>query len=340
MTKPLASLSMDLDNLWSYQKTQGDPDWATFGSYLNTVVPRILEALEARDLKITAFVVGQDAALPKNGRALRSIAQAGHEIGNHSFRHESSLHLFSPVQVIDEIARAEEAILTATGVRPTGFRGPGYSLTETVLNVLASRNYAYDCSTFPTYVGPLARAYYFFDSKLTQDEREKRAALFGQMRDGLRPLKPYRWDLGERDLIEVPVSTVPAVRVPFHFGYLHWLAEFSDTLADAYFRTGLRMCRLARVEPSLLLTPLDFMGRDDAECLTSFHGMKAPSGTKLRRIKRWLSMLAKRFDVLPMGAYVAEIAVRDLPFRQPDLQKPAYNPDLQGVEAGSRTSKG
>jgi hypothetical protein len=25
--KPLASLSLDLDNLWSYMKTHGDPGW-------------------------------------------------------------------------------------------------------------------------------------------------------------------------------------------------------------------------------------------------------------------------------------------------------------------------
>jgi len=336
MTKPLASLSIDLDNLWSYQKTHGDPEWEALGTYLDIIVPRLLKTLDARDLKLTAFIVGQDAALPKNAQALRSIAEAGHEIGNHSFRHEPWLHLYSPVEVIDEIAKAEDAIEGATGVRPVGFRGPGYSLSETVLNVLASRGYAYDCSTFPTYIGPLARAYYFFNAKLSREDRKKRSALFGNMRDGLRPLKPYRWDLGERELIEVPVSTVPGVRVPFHFSYLHWLAEFSGTLAEAYFRVALMMCRAARLEPSLLLHPLDFMGSDDVESLAFFPGMKRPADVKLRRMERWLSMLSKRFDVLPMGAYVGEIAERELPFRKPDLDRAVGDVDPRGVGTESR----
>ena len=68
--KPLASLSLDLDNLWSYMKTHGDPGWDTFPSYLDLVVPRILEFLRERNLVITFFVVGQDAALEKNQAAL------------------------------------------------------------------------------------------------------------------------------------------------------------------------------------------------------------------------------------------------------------------------------
>ena len=32
MSKPIASLSLDLDNLWSYQRTHGDPEWEQRGS--------------------------------------------------------------------------------------------------------------------------------------------------------------------------------------------------------------------------------------------------------------------------------------------------------------------
>ena len=88
--KPTASLSLDLDNLWSYMKTHGDLGWETFPSYLDLVVPRILEFLRARNLTITFFVVGQDAALEKNQPALKLLAAAGHEIGNHTITHPCS----------------------------------------------------------------------------------------------------------------------------------------------------------------------------------------------------------------------------------------------------------
>ena len=86
--KPLASVSLDLDNLWSYLKIHGDDGWQSRPSYLDVFVPHALETLEQVGIKITFFIVGADAADDRNGRALRSIAQAGHEIGNHSFEHE------------------------------------------------------------------------------------------------------------------------------------------------------------------------------------------------------------------------------------------------------------
>ena len=313
-----ASLSLDLDNLWSYMKTHGDPDWESFPTYLDTVVPRFLTILKELDLTITVFVVGQDAALEKNHAALGSIARAGHEIGNHSFHHEPWLHRYSPSEIRDEIARAEEAIERATGERPRGFRGPGYSLSADVIRTLDERGYAYDCSTFPTFVGPLARAYYFFKARLDDEEKEKRDALFGGLRDGLRPLRPYRWNVAGA-LVEIPVTTMPVSRMPIHFSYLHWLAGISERLADSYFAASLRLCDLTGLAPSLLLHPLDFLGQDDTETLAFFPGMDRPAGEKLTRMHRWLAALDARYDVEPVAAHAERIARRALPLREPNF---------------------
>src|SRR5687768_14139770 len=86
--KPVASLSIDLDDKWSYLKTHGDRGWESLPSYLELLVPRVLEFLKARELSVTFFIVGQDAALPKNRDLLGAIADGGHEIGNHSYHHE------------------------------------------------------------------------------------------------------------------------------------------------------------------------------------------------------------------------------------------------------------
>src|SRR3982751_3945792 len=188
--KQIASLSLDLDNQWSYMKTHGDAGWETYPSYLDVVVPRVLAFLKERSLKITFFIVGQDAALEKNREAIASIAAAGHEIGNHSFNHEPWLHLYSKDELIEEFDKTEAAIQIVTGKRPVGFRGPGYSLSPTVFEVLAERSYEYDCSTLPTYIAPLARAYYFLKSpKMTDDERAKRKKLFGRFSDGFQSLR-------------------------------------------------------------------------------------------------------------------------------------------------------
>src|SRR5215470_18491631 len=103
---PIASLSLDLDNQWAYLKVHGDAGWEKFPSYLDLVVPRVLEVLADRNIRITFFIVGQDAALEKNHAALKLIAAAGHEIGNHSFSHEPWFPLYNSARVESEIVRA------------------------------------------------------------------------------------------------------------------------------------------------------------------------------------------------------------------------------------------
>src|SRR5262249_35025007 len=191
---------------------------------LEVVVPRVLEFLRRRDLTITFFIVGQDAALAKNHAALRSIADAGHEIGSHSFLHEPWMQNYSREKIEAEITAAEEHIENATGRRPIGFRCPGLNcLSRATLQTLVQRGYFYDASTFPSHVLPLARALYFATTKLSPEQRRERRALGGTVRDGFRPLRPYRWQMGNGTLIEVPVTTMPVLRVPIHFTYLLYL---------------------------------------------------------------------------------------------------------------------
>lgn len=305
--KRMASLSLDLDNQWSYMKTHGDSGWESFPSYLEVVVPRILEMLQERNLKITFFVVGQDAALEKNQAALRMLTDAGHEIGNHSFHHEPWLHLYTEEQVHEELQQAEDVIQKATGVRPEMFRGPGFSLSPGVLRVLKQRNYLFDASTMPTYLGPIARAYYLRTAKLEGEEREKRAKLFGTWKEGVKPVKPYFWELGEDHLLEIPVTTMPWFKLPFHLSYVLYLSSYSAWLASFYFRTALRFCRMARFGPSLLLHPLDFLNAEDVQGLEFFPGMKIPIDKKLERVGHYLDLYAAAFDVVPMGEFAQSL---------------------------------
>lgn len=299
--KTIASLSLDLDNKWSYMKTHGDAGWETFPSYLDIVVPRALAFLKERNLNITFFIVGQDAALEKNREAIASIAAAGHEIGNHSFNHEPWLHLYTKAELTEEFEKTESAIENVTGKRTIGFRGPGYSLSPTVLEVLAERGYAYDCSTLPTYIAPLARAYYFFKSPtMTDEEREKRKKLFGKLSDGFQSLKPRMMNIAGRDMAEIPVTTFPIFKTPIHLSYLLYLSTFSRAAALVYWRVALAMCRATGVQPSLLLHPLDFLSGDDAPELKFFPGMNVPSNRKLSFVSDALTIYTKHFDAVTM----------------------------------------
>lgn len=292
-------------------KTHGDPGWEAFPSYFDILVPRVLEFLKQRDLKITFFVVGQDAVLDRNREAIASIKDAGHEVGNHSFRHEPWLHLYSKDEVRSEIENTENAIESITGTRPTGFRGPGYSLSPTVLEVLGERGYEYDCSTLPTCIGPLARAFYFSKSpQMSAEERRKRETLFGKFSDGFQSLKPYIWNVGDSGLVEIPVTTMPFLRVPIHASYVIYLASRSRALARAYWRFFIAMCTLTRTQPSLLLHPLDLLSGEDVPELKFFPGMHLPATEKMSIVSEMLGTLSKKFDLTNMRQH-AELVRRE-----------------------------
>ena len=112
---------------------------------------------------------------PSNHASLAAVASAGHEIGNHSYLHEPWLHRYPPERLDEELRLAEEAIEEATGQQPKGFRGPGFSVSENVLLALQRRGYRYDASTLPTFIGPLARAFYFRNAADLTPEEQSRA---------------------------------------------------------------------------------------------------------------------------------------------------------------------
>lgn len=306
--KPLASMSLDLDDQWSYMKVHGDEGWDLYPSYLDIVVPFVLNLLDELEIKITFFIVGQDAAIERNHKILRSIIERGHEIGNHSFHHESWLKTYSKEKIEAEIIRAEEAILEATGQRTKCFRGPGFSWSNDLLEILQKRDYVFDASILPTYISPLMRMYYFWNSKLTKEERESRKELFGSYKEGFYPLKPFQWKLdNNQSLLEIPVTTMPLFKIPFHLSYLLYISGFSMWAMKAYLGFSLLMCKITRTSPSFLLHPLDLISGDKVPQLSFFPGMNIPTQKKIEVFKYVLMRIKKDFDVLAMLEFAENI---------------------------------
>ncbi|MEZ6137382.1 MAG: polysaccharide deacetylase family protein [Pirellulaceae bacterium] len=305
-----ADLSLDLDNKWAYLRTHGDERWESLPSYLPFVVPHILQTLQQLDLTITFFIVGQDAELSINDEALTSIAEAKHEIANHSFSHEPWLQRYSHEQLGEEFERTEAALAKYAKHPLVGFRAPGYSLSGDVLEMLCERGYQYDCSTLPTYLGPAARAYYIFKSSFSKDQAQDRKDLFGSFSDGFRSLRPYYWSTPAGEILELPVSTIPIVRTPFHFSYLHYLSQFSKLASRMYLAMALTVCKLTRTSPSLLLHPLDFLGADEVPELDFFPGMRQSGDTKRKYVANALRGYSRAFNVLPMMRRAEQLALK------------------------------
>jgi peptidoglycan-N-acetylglucosamine deacetylase len=88
------------------------------------VTDRILHVLERENVPATFFMVGKYVErYPKTARA---VAQAGHEIGNHTYSH-TKLHRAGPRRVVEEVRRTHEIIAEVTGYVARSFRAPhGY----------------------------------------------------------------------------------------------------------------------------------------------------------------------------------------------------------------------
>ncbi|MFX0203350.1 MAG: polysaccharide deacetylase family protein, partial [Candidatus Hodarchaeota archaeon] len=310
-SRPLASISMDLDNQWSYMKTHGDSGWEEFPSYFELLIPHVLDILDQINLKITFFLVGQDAVLEKNRDTLRLLTERGHEVGNHSFHHEQWLHLYPRDQIRKEILEAEEQILRVTKQRPLGFRGPGFVWSPDLIQILIENNYLYDASTLPTYIGPLARVYYFWTSKLTKEERNQRKSLFGSFKEGMRPVGAYCWKVDSgSSLLEIPVTTIPIVKLPFHLSYLLYLSRVSPQLMSLYLKTALNLCSVTRTEPSFLLHSLDFLGSDQVSQLAFFPGMDMSSEQKTELFFEVVGTISKHFNPVSMSTHARSILKR------------------------------
>lgn len=98
---------------------------------------KLLEALRNADAKATFFLVGKWAE--KYPKETKMISDAGHEIGNHSYKHPDMTKL-SEEDIKTEILKANEAIKNVTGKEVTLYRPPFGSYDNKTMKVLDSLN--------------------------------------------------------------------------------------------------------------------------------------------------------------------------------------------------------
>jgi peptidoglycan-N-acetylglucosamine deacetylase len=208
----LGALSIDLDGLAHYHRLHGLPDPPPGGDdpVYGKAVERFGELCAALRLRGTAFCVGESLARPGAAAAARRLAEAGHELANHSLSHDYALTRRAPEAIAAEVRGGAEAIRAAAGRAPTGFRAPGYTLSAPLLAALAAQGYRYDSSAFPA--APYYAAKALVMGALALSGRPSRAVL-DRPRVLLAPRAPYRpsraepYARGDLPLLELPVTT-------------------------------------------------------------------------------------------------------------------------------------
>jgi peptidoglycan/xylan/chitin deacetylase (PgdA/CDA1 family) len=168
-------------------------------------VQRFCELFEALGVRATFFVIGRDAGIAP--ARLRAAAGAGHEIASHSYAHDYALSRRTREEIAQDLALAERAIEDACGSRPRGFRAPGYTLSPELLDAVRERAYVYDSSLLPSppYYAAKAAALAVYALRGRRSQ-----SILGGLRQLFAPRGPHR----RRGVRELPVATLPGLRVP------------------------------------------------------------------------------------------------------------------------------
>ena len=216
----LAALSVDLDEVGCYTAIHGLPPAEPVAAHAvyRKAVPRFERLFEQLGVPATFFAVGQKLADAESAENLRRLHGAGHEIGNHTANHLYDFTRRDAVTVRSEIARGGAAIAELTGVSPVGFRAPGYTITDAVLDLLTEQGYLYDSSVFP------CPAYYSAKALAIASLRVRgrnSASILDTPLVLAAPGDPYRtgrpyWRRG-RGIWELPVGVTgwPTLRLPY-----------------------------------------------------------------------------------------------------------------------------
>jgi polysaccharide deacetylase family protein (PEP-CTERM system associated) len=127
-----------------------DPSaWPGFESIVEKHTEWIVETVSAANVRATFFVVGWIAE--RYPQLVRRIAEAGHEIGTHSYWHRRCYEL-TPDELRDDLQRSIDVLEQISGQKVHGFRAPSFSIipgAEWVFDVLLDLGLKYDASLFP-----------------------------------------------------------------------------------------------------------------------------------------------------------------------------------------------
>ncbi len=111
-------------------------DWGS-----DKTVTRILDTLDEYNVKASFFIIG--ASAEKNPNLLRAIAEAGHDIGNHTYYHKVITKI-SPVELQEEVVKCHQTLTQIIGREADlYFRPPTLEYDQATINAVLGTGFKY-----------------------------------------------------------------------------------------------------------------------------------------------------------------------------------------------------
>lgn len=211
------ALSFDLDGERHYQRIHGLKQLpAGAVSFLSVAIERALQLGLELELPLTFFVVTEDLAQRDVRQALERALLAGHSLESHSRSHPYDLSRLGPAQLDDEVSGSFDDLERSFGVRPRGFRAPGYTLSAALFDALERAGAAFDASLLPSPPYALAKlgvqGLHALRGRRSASLAFAGSQLWGPTtvhRPGLAP-----GSRGQRPFVEIPMAVTSVGRLP------------------------------------------------------------------------------------------------------------------------------
>jgi hypothetical protein len=299
-----ACVTVDMDNYRQY-RTLIDPGGDADGPSFYQAVPRFLDVFERHGLRATFFVIGRDVEQTEHRTLLREMVARGHELANHSWSHPYNFRQLGSAEKKAEIVRSEEAIADAVGERPVGFRTPSGDVDAETLALLAERGYLYDSSVIPS---PLLWVFMLYGKLFVRHQSYQ----LGSPWFVFAPARPYfprrdriyrpRSGADGPGVVEIPLSMVPLVRLPFYATLMRMLGpRFFDMCVRIYGRRPLLHVMFHAIDL------IDLTGTSLHAAIRRTPGLDVP----FPRRERFVSHVVERLAGIAEGVPLREVA-RDL----------------------------
>lgn len=296
MIKKPGLIQIDVDGLWVIFQHFGFDNNSPEDILYESALPRFIDLFDAYDIKATLFVVGKDLLSSSKVKLLKKAVEKGHEIANHTMTHAEGFSFLPLQEKISEIEQAQKIIYDTLGVVTKGFRTPSNDVDGEVLKILEDRGYIYDSSLLPTYYGPLFKKLKFSSLKI----RHKNHYL-GRSIYGLSPLRPYNpsykdiWKKGKMKIIEIPITTMPWLRLPFHTSFT--FAAYNMGFGCGLFKLGYALLSLTNLPLNFVFHTNELSVPIYEEKIKRQLGLNLPMETKQKICHFILSTIKKDFDI-------------------------------------------
>ena len=148
----LNALSFDIEDWFHLVEIDAVADtskWESFSSLVERRTDEILGICSEFDVRATFYFLGWIAE--RYPQLVRRTAEAGHEIGTHSYWHRKVCDL-SREEFRSDLHRSIAVIADASGTEVTSFRAPSFSITpgtEWAFDEILDAGLHYDASLFP-----------------------------------------------------------------------------------------------------------------------------------------------------------------------------------------------